>query len=73
MLLRLLKPYAIAPIASRIRETLDGRLTVSGLQAEADNFRPEQNRSFERMYGWTWALRLAEELHGFDDPHAQRC
>ena len=24
------------------------------------------------MYGWAWALRLASEIHTFNDPDAQR-
>ena len=24
--------------------------------------------SLERTYGWAWLLKLAEELHGWDDP-----
>src|SRR5262249_47622859 len=27
--------------------------------------------AFERTYGWAWLLKLAEELHGWDDPDAR--
>ena len=29
-------------------------------------------QSFERTYGWAWALKLAEELHGWSDPDGKR-
>jgi hypothetical protein len=32
----------------------------------------KDNRSFERMYGWAWVLRLAIELREWDDPDAKR-
>lgn len=65
MLIRLLKLYPEATVAAEIRTTLDRQLNAAGLQAEADYFEPKHNRSFERMYGWAWALRLAAELHEF--------
>jgi Protein of unknown function (DUF2891) len=30
------------------------------------------SRGFERPYGWTWLLKLAEELHGWDDSDAKK-
>src|SRR5262249_17534219 len=29
-------------------------------------------QSFERPYGWAWLLKLAEELHGWDDPDGRK-
>ena len=29
-------------------------------------------QSFERTYGWAWLLKLAEEIHGWDDPDAKQ-
>ena len=29
------------------------------------------NKSYERTYGWAWLLKLAEELHTWDDPLAR--
>ena len=29
-------------------------------------------QSFERTYGWAWALKLAEELHSWNDPDGKR-
>ena len=71
-LVRLLKMYPGAPFAAAARKVLDGRFTKEGLETEALYFRSKENRSFERMYGWAWALRLALELRGWDDPDAKR-
>ena len=68
MLLRLLKRFPGAPFAVEVREVLKRHLTAEGLMAETAYFRQKENRSFERMYGWAWALRLAMELHTWDDP-----
>lgn len=68
MLVRLLKSFPTAPFAGEVREVLRRRFTAEGLKAETAYFQQKENRSFERMYGWAWALRLATELHGWDDP-----
>jgi len=68
MLLRLLKLFPQASFAGEVRGVLGKRLTAEGLAAEAAYFRKKENRSFERMYGWAWALRLALELRTWDDP-----
>ena len=47
-------------------------LTTENLKAEADYFARKASQSFERTYGWAWLLKLAEELHGWDDPDAKR-
>jgi len=72
MLLRLLRLHPDASTAGNIREVLDEQFTRGGLAAEAAYFKEKTNRSFERMYGWAWALRLATELEGWDDPDAKR-
>lgn len=72
MLARLLKLYPDSSVAAQIRETLNRQLTKEKLQIEADYFQPKENKSFERMYGWAWALQLVAELHDWDDPDAKR-
>ncbi len=51
---------------------LAAHLTAENLRAEAAYFATKENRSFERMYGWAWALRLAAELRAWDDPDARQ-
>ncbi len=72
MLARLLKLYPKSSVAVQIRDTLNRQLTKDKLQAEADYFLPKENKSFERMYGWAWALQLVAELHDWDDPDAKQ-
>lgn len=72
MLVRLLRLYPNASVASDIRKALDQQLTAENMSAEAAYFQEKQNRSFERMYGWAWLLQLVRELHEWDDPDSQR-
>jgi hypothetical protein len=67
MLVRLLRLFPELPERKEIRAALAADLTAKNLQAEADYFKRANSRSFERTYGWAWLLKLAEELHGWDD------
>ena len=71
LLVRLLKLHPGHPEAQRTRAALAGKFSAEELVAEAEYFDAKHNRSFERMYGWSWLLRLAVELRTFDDPDAQ--
>ena len=71
MLVRLLRLHPDLPGAALIRERLAAHLTPENLAMEAKYFESAVNRSFERMYGWAWALRLAAELRAWDDPQAR--
>ncbi len=72
MLVRLLRLYPEMSIAAEVRSELDKHLTVELIRKEADYFLLDENRSFERMYGWAWALRLAAELEQSQDSQAQK-
>ena len=72
MLVRLLRLYPDAPIATKIRTALNERFKPESLQKEADYFAKPQNKSFERMYGWAWTMQLIAELHRWDDADAKR-
>jgi hypothetical protein len=71
MLVRLLRLFPELPEKQQIRAVLREHLTAKNVQAEADYFAGANRQSFERMYGWAWLLKLAEELHGWDDPQAR--
>jgi hypothetical protein len=71
MLVRLLRMFSELPESKEIRSILGVNLTAENLRAEADYFARKESRSFERPYGWAWLLKLAEELHGWDDPDAR--
>jgi hypothetical protein len=68
MLVRLLRVFPDLAEGKNIRAVLGEQLTAKNLQAEADYFKGPNRRSFERTYGWAWLLKLAEELHAWDDP-----
>jgi hypothetical protein len=70
MLARLLHLFPNLPQAAAIRTALADNLTESNLRTEADYFNAPNRRSFERTYGWTWLLKLAEELSLWPDPDA---
>ncbi len=68
MLVRLLKLFPNMEQAPEIRAALNDNLTKKNLNEEAAYFGRQGTRTFERTYGWAWLLKLAEELHGWDDP-----
>ncbi len=72
MLVRLLRLHPELPMAAEIRARLAAHLTATNLATEAAYFEIKENKSFERMYGWAWALRLAAELRSWDDPDANQ-
>ncbi len=72
MLVRLLKLHPAYPVATRIRQELTKHLTADAIEAETAYFQQEHNNTFERMYGWAWALRLVAELHDWDDADGKR-
>jgi hypothetical protein len=72
MLVRLLRLFPDLPEKKQIRAVLAQHLAARNLRAEADAFARPNSQSFERPYGWAWLLKLAEELHGWDDPDARQ-
>lgn len=72
MLVRLLKKSPQHPLAEVSRLKLAENLTGPNIDAEAAYFDEKENKSFERMYGWAWLLRLVDELHTWDDPQGKQ-
>jgi hypothetical protein len=71
MLVRLLRLFPDLPEKQQIRTVLARHLTAKNLQAETAVLTRPNAQSFERPYGWAWLLKLAEELHRWDDPEAR--
>jgi hypothetical protein len=67
MLVRLLKLFPDLPEQKEIRAKLNENLTEANLKVEAAYFGQPNRQTFERTYGWAWLLKLADELHGWDD------
>lgn len=67
MLVRLLKDFPDLLEAKQIRAALNTNMTAENLRAEAAYMNEPNRQSFERTYGWAWLLKLALELHSWDD------
>lgn len=72
MLVRALRAHPDLPEAKAIRALCASHFTAEKLKAEADYFNRPEAKSFERPYGWAWLLKLAEELHAWDDADAKK-
>jgi hypothetical protein len=68
MLVRLLKTFETLPESKQIRKAINENITADNIRAEAAYLAQPNRQSFERTYGWAWLLKLAEELHSWDDP-----
>lgn len=64
----LLKNYPDLDRAQEMKTYLENHLSALKIEQEVRYFEGEHNGSFERTYGWAWLLKLAEELHTWDDP-----
>lgn len=71
MLIRLLRLYPDLAEKDEIRRVMREHLMAENLKKEADTFTRPNSQSFERTYGWAWLLKLAEELHTWDDKDAK--
>ena len=72
MLIRLLKTFPSLPESVQIREALNANLTIENIQQEVAYMKQPNRQSFERTYGWAWALKLAEELNSWNDADGKR-
>ncbi|MFO0806651.1 MAG: DUF2891 domain-containing protein [Gemmataceae bacterium] len=71
MLARLLRRFPELPEGRAIRAAFHEHLTAANIKIEAAYFERKESQSFERPYGWAWLLKLAEELHDWDDADAR--
>ncbi len=72
MLVHLLRLFPGMPEAREIRAALDANLSAENIRNENAYLLQQNRASFERTYGWAWLLKLAEELHGWNDEDGQR-
>lgn len=70
-LVSLLKQFPDLNRADEIREKLKESLSEENIRGEVAYFQKEHNENYERTYGWAWLLKLAEELHTWEDPLAR--
>ena len=66
-LVSLLKNFPNLENSDEIKHKLLKNISEENIEQELVYFNGEHNKSFERTYGWAWLLKLAEELHTWDD------
>lgn len=72
MLVHLLRLFPNLPETRDIRRALDANLSAGNIAGEVAYLNQANRASFERTYGWAWLLKLAEELHGWNDEDGKR-
>ena len=72
MLAHLLRLFPGMPESRDIRNALDANLSAKNIAGEVAYLKQANRASFERTYGWAWLLKLAEELHGWNDEDGAR-
>jgi hypothetical protein len=72
MLVHLLRLFPNLPESRDIRKALDANLSAKNIASEVAYLKQTNRASFERTYGWAWLLKLAEELHGWNDEDGKR-
>lgn len=70
-LVTLLKQFPTLENADKIKLMLLTSISEENIKKEVSYFDGEYNKSYERTYGWAWLLKLAEELHTWDDETAR--
>lgn len=71
MLVKLLKEFPDLEIADDIRSKIGQNLTKENIETEIQFIYDENNKTFERTYGWAWLLKLTEELITWQDLQGQ--
>ena len=72
MLVHLLRLFPAMPEARAIRAALGANLSDKNISSEVAYLNQQNRASFERTYGWAWLLKLAEELHSWNDEDGKR-
>lgn len=68
----LLQQFPELRYRNEIIQYLESHITTENITVEVAFFEDENNRTFQRMYGWGWLLKLAEALHTWDHPAARQ-
>ncbi len=69
-MVRIYKEFPDLPVGGLVTEKLTAHLSAAAIEGEVAFF--EENRTFERPYGYGWLLALYAELRTWDRPEAQR-
>jgi hypothetical protein len=67
-LVYLLKKFPNLDKREEIIKKLKENISKENIEQEVAYFTSKYNKSYERTYGWAWILKLAAELHTWDNP-----
>lgn len=70
-LVSLLKQFPEMEHADAMKDLLLNNMSKENIELEVAYFDGVHNKNYERTYGWAWLLKLAEELHTWDDETAR--
>jgi hypothetical protein len=70
-LVTLIKQFPQLDHVNDLKQKLALSISKENIAKEVAYFQVDLNKSYERTYGWAWVLKLAEELHDWDDPIAR--
>ena len=70
-LVSLLNSFPNLDFSEDFKEKLLQNISKENIEAEVAYFKGKHNNSYERTYGWAWLLKLAEEIHTWDDETAR--
>lgn len=70
-LVTLLKQFPILDQSGELKKILLDNISKENIRLEVAYFKEIHNKNFERTYGWAWLLKLAEELHTWNDETAR--
>jgi len=65
-LVKLLKQFPKLEKAEEIKAKLEESLSKENIAKEVAYFKTENNKDYERTYGWAWLLKLSQELQTWD-------
>lgn len=71
-IVKIIKTFPELDKDNKIRSLLDSLITNENVAIELSFFDDENNRNFERTYGWAWFFKLHSELLSWEDEDAQR-
>lgn len=71
-MIKLLKTHPNIPEAAELRQRLSESFTAENILEELEYVRTHENGLFEFPYGQSWALKVADELHSWNDPMAKQ-
>lgn len=70
-LVSLIKQFPEMNKTDSIKQKLLQNISKKNIETEVAYFQGKHNKNHERTYGWAWLLKLAEELHTWNDETAR--